>query len=284
MDGLIAAPLAVQASQRDIKWADVRLHHDWKSSLMLTKYQGLRGIAAIFVVTSHIARAFTPTLLNPQVGENASATLFHLPFLRLPAQGPPWVAFFFILTGYVNSMRPIKQTRSGNTTAALQNLASSSLRRSARLVLPTTVATIASWVICQLGGFRLAKACEADWIKNTSPDPSGGVLTAVLALLQNIISTWTSGANQYDPVQWTMPFLLKASMLVYMVLLATVRAMPSYRMGVFFGMYGFSLLSGDGKFSFLASVHHTLTQFSDGRHECICWRLPCGAYAATLDC
>jgi len=152
------------------------------------------------VVTSHIARAFTPTLLDPQVGEHVPATLFHLPFIRLPAQGPPWVAFFFILTGYVNSMRPIKQARAENTTAAFQNLASSALRRSARLVLPTTVATIASWTICQLGGFRLGRACEADWIKNTSPEPSVSIGAAVAALFRNILSTWTSGANQYGEV------------------------------------------------------------------------------------
>lgn len=270
MDGSSVIPVPVIGAQRDIRWADVGYKRVDVELILTRTPKGLRGIAALFVVTSHISRAFAPTLLDPQRGYDARPTLFHLPFLRLPAQGPPWVALFFVLTGYVNAMRPIKQARSGNTTAAFENLASSSLRRTARLVLPTTVATVASWFVCQLGGYRLAKACEADWIRYSSPEPSSGAIAAVTSLLRNIFTTWASGSNQYDPVQWTLTFLLKASMLIYMVLLATVRTTSFYRMLVFLGMYAFSWASGDCKTLHLIQegfASNLLTLNSFGRPE-----------------
>lgn len=243
-----------------------------------TPHQGLRGIAAVFVVTSHISRAFAPTLLGPQISDNTGPTIFHLPFVRLPAQGPPWVALFFLLTGYVNAMKPLKQARAGNTTAAFQTLASSSLRRTARLVLPTTVATVLSWLVCQLGGYKLANRCESDWIKFSSTEPSTGVFAAVGDLLRNIFTTWLSGANRYDPVQWTLVFLLKASLFVYITLLATVRTQSFYRMLIFTGLYAFSWAGGDGKLLLLdASVRLSLTYPSNGGNEHLLRSLSRGA-------
>lgn len=209
--------------------------------------QGLRGVASILVVTSHLARALSPLLLSPGL-EDSHPTLLQLPFLRLPFQGPPWVALFFLLTGYVNAMRPIKQARAGDAAGALGSISSSALRRTSRLVLPTTVATIVSATICFLGGYRLAKSCDSDWIRDSSPDRAANVPDALRLLVWNIFTTWSMGANIYDPVQWTLFLLLQASMSVYLLLLATVRVTPRYRMLAAVALYAFSWAGRDCKF------------------------------------
>lgn len=172
-------------------------------------------------------------------------SIFHLPFLRLPAQGPPWVALFFLLTGYVNAMKPMKQARNGSIGPALSGLSSSTLRRTGRLVLPTTVATLASWLIAQMGGYKIGKKCDAAWIRDTSPIRLPGIIWPIQSLVTNCFTTWSSGSNVYDPIQWTLPFLLKGSMLVYLALLATVRTQSQYRRLVFVGLYFFSWAGRD---------------------------------------
>lgn len=240
-----AAPSA-GAGQRDIKWAEVGSSDPLCRHQELTKSpQGLRGIAALLVVTSHLTRAFAPTFLAPAENSEDLGSVFHLPFLRLPAQGPPWVALFFLLTGYVNALKPMKQARSGSINSALSGLASSTLRRTGRLVFPTTIATLCSWIISQLGGYRIGKTCEASWIRDTCPDRVSGIIDPVKSLVYNCFTTWSSGANKYDPIQWTLPFLLKGSMLVYLTLLATVRTQPQWRMLAFMGMYAFSWAGRD---------------------------------------
>lgn len=196
---------------------------------------------------SHLSRSFAYTLITPSHDSSHTGSLMHLPFLRLPAQGAPWVSLFFVLTGYVNAMKPIKQARCGNGSEALAGLAFSAFRRTSRLVLPATIATIISWTICQLGLFEVGRTCEAVWIRDTSPKPGPGIAGSVHLLLTNLFTTWTTGSNIYDKNQWTFPFLLKGSMLIFITLLATVRIHSIYRVLVFLGLYAFSWAGGDRK-------------------------------------
>ena len=46
-------------------------------------------------------------------------------------------------------------------------------------------------------------------------------------------------------VQWTLPYLLKASMLVYLTMLATVYVLPKSRMLVYAMMYCYYWKMGD---------------------------------------
>ena len=196
---------------------------------------------------SHLSRSFAYTLITPAQDSTHLGSFIHLPFLRLPAAGAPWVSLFFILTGYVNAMKPIKQARNGNGNQALSGLAFSAFRRTGRLVLPATIATVISWMFCQLGLFEIGRTCEAGWIRDTSPKPGPGVRGSLRLLFENLFTTWTTGSNAYDKNQWTFPFLLKGSMLVFITLLATVRIHSNYRVLVFLGLYAFSWASGDRK-------------------------------------
>lgn len=161
-------------------------------------------------------------------------------------------------------MKPIRQAQNGNGNQALSGLAFSAFRRTGRLVLPATIATIISWVICQLGLFEIGRTCEAVWIRDTSPKPGPGVTGSVRLLLANLFTTWTSGFNVYDKNQWTFPFLLKGSMLIFITLLATVRIHSNYRILVFLGLYAFNWAGGDRKRIYPSSVSSELKSLITG--------------------
>ena len=168
----------------------------------LTLQQGLRGVASIFVVASHTILSFAPHLILPANSSNGPVDLFQRPILRLISQGPAWVALFFVLSGFVNALKPIRQARAGSVDTALANLASSSFRRTGRLVLPAAAATVISWFLCQLGAYEMARSSDATWIRETSPSPSVSWTAAVISLFKNIFATWMFGQeNEYDQPQ-----------------------------------------------------------------------------------
>jgi peptidoglycan/LPS O-acetylase OafA/YrhL len=167
------------------------------------------------------------------------------PILRLVAQGNAWVAVFFILLGYVNSLKCIQQSRAGQTDAALGALASSAFRRTGRLVFPAAAVTILAWFACQLGAFQLALYSDAYWLRTTSPEPSSTWVYAIRDLGQELVATWLWFRNRYDQPQWALMFLLKGSLFVFMVLLVTVRTTPKFRAFAEFVLYAWSWSTGD---------------------------------------
>lgn len=191
---------------------------------------GLRGIAAVFVMFSHLTLAFARYIVLPCLGKGVPMLLMQRPIFRLVGQGAAWVALFIILSGFVNSLKPIKLARAGNTDPALSNLAVSSFRRSFRLVLPATAATIINWFITQFGAYETAKQSNAYWLYATSPSPSSSWGTALEDLLRAIRTTWTYNPdNPYDQPQWALLYLLQGSMFVFTALLVTINLTPRWR-------------------------------------------------------
>lgn len=171
--------------------------------------------------------------------------MFHLPILRVFAQGSPWVALFFLLTGFVNIMGPVKKARDGNSQQALMSLASSVFRRPFRLILPTTIAGFFAWLGCQLSFYALAKRSEAWWMHFTSPLPDETWMKAIKGLFWNSFKLWKTGDFWYDKNQWSLPYLLQGSMMVYLILLGTLRCTAQWRMTIFGMFWVFSWLWND---------------------------------------
>ena len=114
--------------------------------------------------------------------------------------------------------------------AALSMLASSSFRKTGRLIFPAAAVTILAWFVCQLGAFRLALISDAYWLWSTSPEQSDTWASSVLDLGRELVYTWFFFNNKYDQPQWALQFLFKASMMVFVVLLVTVRTTPRFRL------------------------------------------------------
>jgi hypothetical protein len=154
---------------------------------------------------------------------------------------------FLLLTGFVNALKPIKLARSGRTDTALESLASSCLRRTSRLVLPCTVATVFAWILCEIGAYRIGSMVESSWMNDTSPLPSGSAPAAIRRLFGAIFDTWKA-RNNIEKNQWIVPVILKGSLTLYVALLALVRATPGYRMLSFGALFVYSWACHDGMF------------------------------------
>ncbi len=199
---------------------------------------------------SHMTLCFGRYTAQPARSEMGPSFWMQRPYLRLVGQGPAWVACFFILSGFVNALKPVKLARSGQVDTALSNMAISSFRRSFRLFLPATAATIFSWFICQFGAYETARHSDAYWVQFNSPkmSPSWGV--AVEDLIKAIQTTWTyNPSNPYDQPQWALLYFLQGSMFVFCALLVTVNLTPRWRVlamiGCWFWSWNWGIRIGD---------------------------------------
>ena len=220
--------------------------------MKLTRSKGLRGIAAIFVMSSHMVLAFARYIVRPADGLHAHSSLLQKPFFRLVGQGPAWVALFFILSGFVQALKPVKLAKDGNIETALSNLGVSSFKRSFRLFLPATAATILSWFVCQLGGYETARNSDAYWLYTTSPTPSLCWTDAIDHLVYAIRTTWTYNPdNPYDQPHWALLYLLHGSMFVFTVLLVTINLKSRFRVSAlvvcYFWSFNWGIKLGDRK-------------------------------------
>lgn len=179
-------------------------------------------------------------MISPAQSDQALGSIFHLPILRLPSIGQPWVAIFLTLTGYVIALKPIRQARSGNVPKALSDLTAAALRRPARLILPTTIITIVIWIMAQLGAFGMGKLSGVGGVADTSPQASDSVGRAFHDLFYNMFTTWSASENFYDHHQWAMMYILLGSMMVFLTLVATIRCSPLTRASIFIGLYAFN--------------------------------------------
>lgn len=146
-------------------------------------------------------------------------------------------------------MKPIRQFRAGNQEAAFTGISKSAFRRIPRLVLPTTIATVIIWLICQFGIFEVANYTEGWWLEYTAPDMSLW-RDAFRELSLNIITTWAAGWNRFDVNQWTLLPLLKGAFLVYIMLIATACTKPRYRMMIEMSLFVYFYISNDRRCSF----------------------------------
>lgn len=217
--------------------------------LKLTCPQGLRGLASVLVIATHVTRGFFLDLMKPTSEQGAPPKLFQYPFLRILTQGRIGVAIFALVTGYVCALKPIRQLRSGNRDALYNGLAKSAFRRTPRLILPTAIATTLSWFFCQFGVYRVAEKADSWWLNFSAPRMTPYIGGAIYSLLYEMITTWTRGWNMYDHHTWTMLPLLKSSMLVFMFLLATSYCKSRYRMILALGMFVYFYISNEGESS-----------------------------------
>lgn len=98
----------------------------------------LRGYAACAVVMFHMYG-------YPENG------IMSQPILRLYSAGPAMVNLFFVISGYVLSLRMLKLMRAQQSAQLLDCLASSMFRRYLRLYIPTALATFFTMIMIHLG-------------------------------------------------------------------------------------------------------------------------------------
>ena len=95
--------------------------------------------------------------------------LLQLPFLRFLTDGGRFaVALFFILSGYVCSIKPIKLMRSGRVEEMRNMVGKSAYKRMVRLVMPATIATFLNFLAVQLGLAYYGQIAPEQWLRYVS--------------------------------------------------------------------------------------------------------------------
>jgi len=196
--------------------------------------------------------------------ENGAISAFQYPFLRLVTGGRAAICLFFIITGYVNSLSTIKKTRLNNDPElSLIALSKSTFTRAGKLVIPTNAAICFSWLVCQLNLYRVASLIDSSWIRDKAYPPGPTFAKSIIRLLRNLTLFWHAGISEYDPTHWTIPFFLKGSMLVYLVLLATRFTKPKATKFILILLYCWAWSGGQALMEMniyigmlLAELHH----------------------------
>ena len=178
---------AKPAQKRDIQWADV-CPPQLSQPLFLPSLnlrQGLRGIACFLVVLAHGFQGFG----MPETSF-AVPFPFALPFFRLILHGGFLsVAIFFVMSGYVCSIKPLKLARAGKAQEARNVIASSAFRRVIRLAIPATIATTIGWFLCQIGAYDKAHTLsQYCWLNFHSAWASPDWITSVKDLLKALVT------------------------------------------------------------------------------------------------
>jgi peptidoglycan/LPS O-acetylase OafA/YrhL len=125
----------------------------------------------MFVVSSHIVRAYIPRYLYPADEMDGTPRLFQRPFFRIIACGPFWISIFFLLSGYVCAIKPLRLSAAGQADEARRVIASSAFRRLSRIGVPVLAGTLFPWALVQTGVFNIAPEVEIEkaWLSYTRP-------------------------------------------------------------------------------------------------------------------
>lgn len=207
------------------------------------------------VLTGHLVTSFAQYLHNPAVSENGPSLLLQWPFFRLVVGGRGAVAVFFIITGYVNALSPIRRLANDDVAVALHNMSRSCFARTGRLVFPTSIAIILTWAAAQLGAFKMGWRIDAPWIqKGCFYDDD--FLTSLYWLGRNLTVFWRTAKSYYDGVHWSLPYFLASAFRVYVVLLVMAMVGKGSRYFIIGFLWAFAWISNDCRCA-LPCVLHT---------------------------
>jgi peptidoglycan/LPS O-acetylase OafA/YrhL len=177
---------------------------------------GLRGVAAFIVFIYHTCQADALWLLYGHQTEPSSFIM--LPFFRLIYAGSAMVHIFFVISGYVLSVRHIKSIRTGQFEKLGDNIISSIFRRPIRILLPPLVG-LCLWDFMQWSG-----------LETRSPRK---LLTRIYILAYPW--RWSYIDVELSHL-WTIPVELAGSFLVFFVIVGLSRAKTWVRMSCVFAL------------------------------------------------
>lgn len=182
------------------------------SRLHPTAYlDGLRGLASLSVCLLHYTSNFAPRLHAPYgvADDKMHSSPLQLPFIRIIYMGRPFVHVFFVISGFVLSLKPLRLARARNYADLHATLSSSVFRRGLRLYLPCVASTFISfWFM------------HNDW--GYPPFVAGGFWPELAHCFREL---WAFAAQPwdwdkrrdppYDGHLWTIPIEFSMSMLLF---------------------------------------------------------------------
>jgi peptidoglycan/LPS O-acetylase OafA/YrhL len=208
---------------------------------------GLRGIAALFVFFFHVLFSYQQFIEYGYGQSSEQSRLIQLPFISLFYRGHAMVAVFFVVGGYVLSLKPLMLIHAHQTSAAHDALVSSVFRRGIRLYMPAIAATFMTMLTIHAGFWEYPRQFiteDRKYISYSDIHPkrqasfrlqfwdwfSATVNLTDLFNYYNRDGFMLPYYNAYDPHLWTVPFEYRSSLIVTLALLAFSRCKPFVRL------------------------------------------------------
>jgi peptidoglycan/LPS O-acetylase OafA/YrhL len=213
---------------------------------------GLRGFAA-FLVYFHHNQLWSHGAKGNLIYENAYGFdgrryFVSLPFVRLFFSGGHFaVAIFFVISGYVLSLKSLSLIQSGKTLNAAETVASALFRRWMRLFMPIIIVTL-SWL------------CFRHWTKLWTDSPEmaatfGEDLKRWYYTFKNYSFVFTGNfydfPNIYHGHLWSIPVEFRGSIIVYTALSAFSRCTRNARLWGEVSLMVYFLYIADGYYGTL---------------------------------
>ncbi|KAH7371586.1 acyltransferase-like protein [Pyrenochaeta sp. MPI-SDFR-AT-0127] len=208
---------------------------------------GLRGFAA-FLVYIHHNQLWAHGGKGNLVYENAFGYegrhyFAALPFVRLFFSGGHFaVSIFFVISGYVLSLKSLSLIQKGHTQAAAEGITSALFRRWLRLYIPIIVVTFL-WM-CLRHGTKL-------WVDmhEMKPTFSEDVLHWYY-MFKNYSFVFSTNIYEftlpYHPHAWSIPIEFKGSIIIYTALSAFSRCTKNARLWCEMGLIFYFMYIVDG--------------------------------------
>lgn len=218
---------------------------------------GIRGLACVGVLIHHWCEQYQHNIDYAfgfrSKGSQANDSLWRLPGLRLFYSGGPMVAMFFLLSGYVLSIRTLRLCRTRNWEAVLLGVSSSIFRRAFRIFLPAIVASFFVVLLVQLGLYNFAFDSEAR-------DPVPTELRKLPTLFDQLMD-WSSfvvdsltlpwpahafhqESFRYNTNLWTIPLEFQSSIVLYATLVGLSATAVRFRRLLLVVVSGYAMWNG----------------------------------------
>lgn len=194
---------------------------------------GLRGCAAFVVFLHHSTQAFLPSLRPGWASSPEHLNLLALPVIRVMYSGGAMVSLFFVISGYVLSIKPLQlaykaaeqkheqqgslpRGKSGGETdlnAAYANIASATFRRGPRLMIPCLASTLLTAMLAMLGAFVEGAniGLQRHYYR---ADTWAEQLTTWWEQSLWFVNPF-AGGHAFEENVWTIPIEFKGSLLVF---------------------------------------------------------------------
>jgi peptidoglycan/LPS O-acetylase OafA/YrhL len=204
---------------------------------------GLRGIAACIVFVRHLLVSFWDfpdygcPVENGEEKHPLKRIFCQLPIMRIFYSGNAMVVVFFVISGYLDSIKPLQYIHNKQWDSLEGHLASAIFRRGPRLFLPAFCAGILITLAVWMGLYEWGLEYRLSFFDGLPPhlEQQEGIRAQFRVMWESykeLFNLWNFDPMMpdYNIHMWTLPYELRSSFIRYLIILAVSRFRVAGRM------------------------------------------------------